>query len=79
MCTMFLPELMSFVAAILFSVHPIHTEAVKYCSIPTSGYHPSSPPPVPIYPPSLSLKLYIEMFCALYVGGCIYYLPAARK
>lgn len=34
MCTMFLPELMSFVAAILFAVHPIHTEAVReiFCS-----------------------------------------------
>ncbi|XP_044748046.1 protein O-mannosyl-transferase Tmtc3 [Coccinella septempunctata] len=28
MCSMFLPELSSFVAAMLFSVHPIHTEAV---------------------------------------------------
>lgn len=29
MCSMFLPELSSFVAAILFAVHPIHTEAVS--------------------------------------------------
>ncbi|XP_050507448.1 protein O-mannosyl-transferase Tmtc3 [Diabrotica virgifera virgifera] len=28
MCSMFLPELSSFVAAMLFAVHPIHTEAV---------------------------------------------------
>ncbi|XP_055681883.1 protein O-mannosyl-transferase Tmtc3-like [Lutzomyia longipalpis] len=28
MCTMFLPELMSFAAAMLFAVHPVHTEAV---------------------------------------------------
>ncbi|KAK9873029.1 hypothetical protein WA026_020760 [Henosepilachna vigintioctopunctata] len=28
MCAMFLPELTSFVASMLFSVHPIHTEAV---------------------------------------------------
>ncbi|XP_045479364.1 protein O-mannosyl-transferase Tmtc3-like [Harmonia axyridis] len=28
MCSMFLPEIASFVAAMLFSVHPIHTEAV---------------------------------------------------
>lgn len=27
---MFLPELSSFVAAMLFAVHPIHTEAVSY-------------------------------------------------
>jgi hypothetical protein len=29
MCSMFLPELSSFVAAMLFAVHPIHTEAVS--------------------------------------------------
>lgn len=28
-CAMFLPEFASFVAAILFAVHPIHTEAVS--------------------------------------------------
>ncbi|KAG5866812.1 hypothetical protein JTB14_002095 [Gonioctena quinquepunctata] len=28
MCSMFLPELSSFVASMLFAVHPIHTEAV---------------------------------------------------
>ncbi|KAK8735458.1 hypothetical protein OTU49_005399, partial [Cherax quadricarinatus] len=28
MCSMFLPELSSFVASLLFAVHPIHTEAV---------------------------------------------------
>ncbi|XP_060530397.1 protein O-mannosyl-transferase Tmtc3-like [Cylas formicarius] len=28
MCSMFLPELSSFVAAMLFAVHPVHTEAV---------------------------------------------------
>lgn len=28
MCSMFLPETSSFVAALLFSVHPVHTEAV---------------------------------------------------
>lgn len=28
MCSMFLPEISSFVAAMLFAVHPIHTEAV---------------------------------------------------
>ncbi|CAB0009508.1 unnamed protein product [Nesidiocoris tenuis] len=28
MCSMFLPELPSFISAILFTVHPIHTEAV---------------------------------------------------
>ncbi|CAG0918847.1 unnamed protein product [Notodromas monacha] len=27
MCSMFLPEIASFVAAMLFAVHPIHTEA----------------------------------------------------
>lgn len=30
LCTMFLPELGSFVAAMLFAVHPIHTEAVSF-------------------------------------------------
>lgn len=28
MCSLFLPEISSFVAAMLFAVHPIHTEAV---------------------------------------------------
>ncbi|KAG8261394.1 Protein O-mannosyl-transferase tmtc3 [Homalodisca vitripennis] len=28
MCSMFLPEISSFVSAMLFAVHPIHTEAV---------------------------------------------------
>lgn len=30
MCAMLLPELASFAAAMLFAVHPIHTEAVSY-------------------------------------------------
>lgn len=29
LCAMFLPELASFAAAMLFAVHPIHTEAVS--------------------------------------------------
>lgn len=29
MCAMLLPELASFAAAMLFAVHPIHTEAVS--------------------------------------------------
>lgn len=28
MCSLFLPEISSFIAAMLFAVHPIHTEAV---------------------------------------------------
>lgn len=30
MCSMFLPELASFVSSMLFAVHPIHTEAVSF-------------------------------------------------
>lgn len=29
MCAMFLPELAAFASAMLFAVHPIHTEAVS--------------------------------------------------
>lgn len=29
MCSLFLPEISSFVASMLFAVHPIHTEAVS--------------------------------------------------
>lgn len=35
MCSLFLPEISSFIAAMLFAVHPIHTEAVSkivFCS-----------------------------------------------
>lgn len=40
MCAMFLPEIASFAAAMLFAVHPIHTEAVSttYC-FPCYLYH----------------------------------------
>ncbi|PSN43004.1 Transmembrane and TPR repeat-containing protein [Blattella germanica] len=32
MCSMFLPEISSFIAAMLFAVHPIHTEAPSSCT-----------------------------------------------
>lgn len=33
MCTTILPDLTAFVAAVLFAVHPIHTEAVSVTQI----------------------------------------------
>jgi len=33
MCNMFLSELPSFLAAMMFAVHPIHTEAVRYHTV----------------------------------------------
>lgn len=56
---MFLPELMSFVAAILFSVHPIHTEAVRY--LISSTYVP----PVPNRPGDHSSYLLLYNFDSL--------------
>lgn len=58
MCSMFLPELSSFVAAMLFAVHPIHTEAV-------SGSQTLSSDSLPFYVPTPSLnncftKIYVE-------------------
>lgn len=32
MCQLFLPSTASFIAALLFAVHPIHTEAVSVCT-----------------------------------------------
>lgn len=40
MCAMLLPEVASFAAAMLFAVHPVHTEAVStYCAYILGGHY----------------------------------------
>jgi hypothetical protein len=41
MCALLLPDITSFIAAMLFSVHPIHTEAVSILFFLFPNHHKS--------------------------------------
>lgn len=47
MCAMLLPEVASFAAAMLFAVHPVHTEAVStYCAYISQSSGTAIVPPI---------------------------------